>query len=587
MDDARQYKISTFPDDGNLWRIDWMGGIRLNPHARSEQLITVFLTRLGVSNETSRIDPLSNKSLTKEHKLADIGVGLLPLVWIGSVWRNGHFVENNIEYSIGRFDVNTTQAIFTDLSSTVDKNDVPCRVIPAFQYPLGIVAWGRVKNSPLMALPYKNDPMGLLIPAIEVIRFYYIYSSHSARAIFFGKYADLQRKPAVYETGTGVVKILLHWPARQSDAWLLARYKSSLLMQERAKQIHKWVQLESINQFASNPSRQSFFPFDGKTNLTAVCRPIVGEDGKERFLAVRLKRCTAVMPFTDVELEIEDRPDDPVEAEDRKPIWGKIWPYGLEDNAKNFNNSKEPDKTYFPINIGVFEERFAALDGKKLVVVRKISDKPKASVVVRQSENKKIGVGTSDGTYGESDTAKGNVIVDVTSQEDGSRKTDLDSFISALAFLRRKTSRTVTTIPVGAGSDPYNKEIVSHFQVGNSVHRWTSIGIRRDAEGGEKLVPRRLIVAEIWHGQKVGYAMEIERKPGKNETISILILTKNDHTKMTPDEFDIFINQCINHNRWPTRKNMRSYRRGSVTHRPLPDENLGERMAAALKAIGV
>lgn len=97
MGDAKQYRIKTFPKGDSLWRVDWISGIRLNPNALSEQLITVFFTRLHVSNELESGDPLSNHNLSKDHYFADIGVGVLPLVWIGSVWRNGHLVEENIE----------------------------------------------------------------------------------------------------------------------------------------------------------------------------------------------------------------------------------------------------------------------------------------------------------------------------------------------------------------------------------------------------------------------------------------------------------------------------------------------------------
>ena len=75
----------------------------------------------------------------------------------------------------------------------------------------------------------------------------------------------------------------------------------------------------------------------------------------------------------------------------------------------------------------------------------------------------------------------------------------------------------------------------------------------------QRIIPRKLIVAEIQLDGKVGYAMEIERKPGKNETISVLILAKSGYGKMTLDEFNIFIKQCVEKNCWPTREDTRIY----------------------------
>jgi hypothetical protein len=585
MDDAKRYKISTFPKDGNLWRIDWMNGIRLNPHATSEQLIKVFLTRLNTLNDFNSTNPLNNKNLSKEHYSADIGVGLLPLVWIGSVWRDGHLVEKYIEHPTRTFEVDTNQAQFIIFSSSTKKGEASCRIIPAFQYPLGSEAWNGISKSPLIALPYNNDPHGLLVPAIEVIRFYYIYSSYSARALFFGQYDKLLREPTTFDPLTKVVTIFLHWFCRESDAWILARYKASPLMQERAKKIHEWIQLESLNRFASTPHGTSFFPFDGKSKLTAVVRPIVGEDGVKRFLAVRLVTCTAAMPFSDVVLEIEAKPSNPDEAEECKPIWGRIWPYGYDDIPKIFDHSGEPDKRYFPINIGVLEDRFAALEGKKLKVTRKISDKPSGKAIVKLPNNPKTGVGTSGGTYGENNTAKTNVRVDVTAQGDNSLKTDLVTFLEALEYLRSKKSIIVTTIPVGAGSYLHRDETISYFQPGRSEDRWTSIGAIIDEKERKRILPRRLIVAKLELNGRAGYAMEMERKPGKNETISILILAKEDFTEISSEEFKCFIRQCVDRNRWPSKKDTHRYRRSSVAHKS--DESMGWRMAEELWGIGL
>jgi hypothetical protein len=577
MDDAKGYKISSFPNDGNLWRIDWMSNIHLNPHARSEQLITVFLTKLTTPKNNTSIDPLNNQNLTKDHWHADIGVGLLPLVWDGSVWKNGYLAESQIKHSVGKFNVDTTQAKFIELSHSITNNGTLLRVIPAFQYPLGIETWREIRNSPLIALPFNGDPIGLLIPAIEVVRFYYIYSSYSARALFFGEYEKLLSTPPAIDPVSRIVNIVLHWFAKREDAWLLARYAASPLMQQRAKRIHEWVQLEAINQFASIPSGPSFFPFDGHTTLSVYGKSIVGDDGITRFLATKLNRCTANMPFSDVNVEVEDKPKDPDEAEACKPFWVKIWPQGLPKIPQEFDHSGESDKKYFRRDIGIFEDRFAALDGKKLHVSRTKSDKPRGTVIVEKSDDQKKGVGTSGGTYGESDLAPGNLRVDVSPHEDSSLKTDLDDFIDALAYLRNDKLMVVTTKPVGVNSCQHRGESISRFPTRNSIRQWASV-----VDGGNP-IPRRIVVAEVMRGQRIGYAMEMERKPGKDENFSVLILAKSNHTKMTPAELDGFIKQCMARNRWPPKDEMRTYRRSSASHMA----ELGERIAAAFDEVGI
>jgi hypothetical protein len=40
------YAIGAFPDDAQLWRIDWIGGVAYNASVPSEPLIKVCLARL-------------------------------------------------------------------------------------------------------------------------------------------------------------------------------------------------------------------------------------------------------------------------------------------------------------------------------------------------------------------------------------------------------------------------------------------------------------------------------------------------------------------------------------------------------------
>ena len=65
------YAIDAFPDDAQLWRIDWIGGVAYNASVPSEPLIDVCLARLP-KGETN---PLSARSRSSETKfVAKIGV---------------------------------------------------------------------------------------------------------------------------------------------------------------------------------------------------------------------------------------------------------------------------------------------------------------------------------------------------------------------------------------------------------------------------------------------------------------------------------------------------------------------------------
>ena len=77
------YAIDAFPDDAQLWRIDWIGGVAYNASVPSEPLIDVCLARLPKGER----NPLSARSRCSETKfVAKIGVGLLPFISTASVW---------------------------------------------------------------------------------------------------------------------------------------------------------------------------------------------------------------------------------------------------------------------------------------------------------------------------------------------------------------------------------------------------------------------------------------------------------------------------------------------------------------------
>jgi hypothetical protein len=79
------YAIDALPDDDLLWRIEWIGGVGYNTSVPSEPQIDVCLAQLPKGEK----NPLSARARFSqvEKRTVKIGVGLLPYVWIGSVWQ--------------------------------------------------------------------------------------------------------------------------------------------------------------------------------------------------------------------------------------------------------------------------------------------------------------------------------------------------------------------------------------------------------------------------------------------------------------------------------------------------------------------
>jgi hypothetical protein len=100
------YAIDAFPDDDLLWRIEWIGGVGYNTSVPSEPQIDVCLAQLPKGEK----NPLSARARSSqvEQRTVKIGVGLLPYVWIGSVWQKRRPVITNLSAYRGRVSIDAT-----------------------------------------------------------------------------------------------------------------------------------------------------------------------------------------------------------------------------------------------------------------------------------------------------------------------------------------------------------------------------------------------------------------------------------------------------------------------------------------------
>ena len=77
-------KIKEFPDDGRLWRLDWIGNVNLNPSIPSEPHLEASIVPLrdGIGDKYDS----TSSSINSERQEIYIGVGQLPVLMTGSLW---------------------------------------------------------------------------------------------------------------------------------------------------------------------------------------------------------------------------------------------------------------------------------------------------------------------------------------------------------------------------------------------------------------------------------------------------------------------------------------------------------------------
>ncbi len=570
-----------------------MSMIKTNPSVLSEPTIRLYLTRLRQAKSQS-INLLSPTLLDTGYRAnVDVGVGVLPLVWIGSVWQNGRRIDEGLSLQTRRLEVDTSGAKEILFSASI-LGDTPQRLIPAMQYPLGEEAWGVVRNAPLVALPFGGDPYGIIIPSIELFRFYYVYSSSSARALMHGLYDSLLESQEVLKRPDGhEVIVKLNWRSRTHDAWNLARYVRSALMQSAASNLHHWIMASNAGRWEKSTALigSTVFPFLGRTRLSANGTIVLGDDGKNRILVTRLLRCTHPMPYSRVSVLFRDEPEETDDGRDTLPIYFSRWPKGVVPEPSSFGNDEEVDRNMFQTYLESNEERFEALNGKELNKIKEEpGEKTRHMAEILEKDNKALG--TSKGTYGDSKRAPSEITQRTAVESD--TDISLESFLNALQFIRRKRLE-VTTIGLGKNVSEVLGEKISVFpKLGRSKRQWSvMLGTENEL--------RRLVVAEVRNSEKYAYLFEIERDTLRSgDKYSVLVMAARDYSEIPNEALLAEVRSCAQHGGWKKEKENRDYLKEFAQHRYrdsktsdakehgqqiADDAKLGERIYSALSRL--
>lgn len=563
--EAKKFRIDEFPEGDDYWRVDWIDDIHNNPSAKSDHLISVFLTRLQPQDDGTLL-PFDLKLLEKEHRRsAEVSTGLLPMIWVGSVWQDGRRIDKKVvpDRFDGMIDTGLAKTIQFSAHANPGRSS---RLVPPFAYPLGVKAWEKAQHAPLYAIPFDGDPAGVIIPALEVIRFYYIYSTSSAQTLFWGRY-DLLYEDARVDASQNPpdVTLTLRWFSNDGDAWQLARHIVSPEANSRAKRVHDMVALNRIP--GSQPKLlPSLFPFDGKTRIRAEGAWIKGEDGRARFFALRLKKCSHPMPYGEVTIRRIERPKDDT-VEEPLVLGQPSWPTGEEANDPPFRHDQEPDRNIRRLMLGAVEDRFDDLHARSLKVIRIPGEPRKYDVWYTESEPKG-GLGTSEGTYGSSDLAPAEINTNARSRGGDASSVSFQNFIYALNYLRDQ-GLGVTTIDVEDGEPkfmgPANGvagEIVCSFaRMGRPRGEWTTIS-------GADQKSRGIIIASVTHNGSYAYIMELERDLGKkSEDYGVLVLASPQFAKLRNQTLLDIVTACPIYGGWPPKgDHERTFLRTSAPH---------------------
>ena len=510
--------ILEFPHDGRIWRVDWFGEVSRNPDVPSEALVEIFISPL-VDDPVS-VDPSSNHAVHHtERKRIEIGVGQLPYVHIGSLWKNGE----RMEIQAGRSDTFPNLDIGPETVRLVraDRTEGGIPLIPSNYYRLGARS---ALHSFCLAIRWENDPYGIIIPVMEAIRFYYASSTDLSRAIFNGEFPE---KPDLLlnteKSGIDIVdeegkefKIFRFFPRRHLsdyDGYTVGRILLSDVANRNVRRISASMMKHKMNEGLALP--ESGFPFIGTTTLN-VHRKRIRCGNLWRNLVLTIDWCSGPFPFDRLSVEWNRGGHSPGEYAESDP---NILSRAGRQVSPPKNSGNIPIRSDLDpaIQAGIVQYalppgRFGAMDGKSIIKVdpEDAEKEPGGGAVRLAVVNFPItSYGTGRGSYGESLSAPLEFVEETPSGSDKKAPLSFQMFIDALPVLNKGDDIQATFRVVGEPASPQG--IASFFPPNIYRHQshWEYLRFRTKQK-------RRAIIVDIELKNHYFCVVEIERRETEN-----------------------------------------------------------------------
>ncbi|TDF42369.1 hypothetical protein EYS14_05985 [Alteromonadaceae bacterium M269] len=522
--------ITEFPKDGRFWIVDWLGAVEKNPTIESEPTFEVTISPFH-NNSDIHLPP--NKIVSKdvisydEQQSIQVGVGQLPLVNIGSIWLDGERQLQEAGSEKAYYDIEiseeTTQTIFASH-----------RIKESALIPYNFYRYGSGnKNAQLMAIKYENDPLGILIPMMELARFYYTVSTDLAQTIFSGalqhnisSVVNTERTGLITDEKRCVIGLRQHYS--NEDGWVLGRIFYDKNAWKGATLPHDDMMKHAINKEPTHI--RSCFPFAGATNLRVRAKPIkCYADDSWRSLVLSIEQCTAPFPFEYLTADRDNNakkadPDSDIPDNQKKPAFPKPPPPKPKNGDKPFQSKQAPSKHNQAETLSLPSQRFAALMGKEV----DMPEKEQCNYISKRFNDDKAKktnkLGTGKGTSGESNTGKGSVNVKHVRRE--ALPASFDVFKNAIIELNRKDGI---------------QALIRNLDTRNTIIPLTGPSHKRQWSylNSDELSRRQIIAADIKTNNQIFTLVEVQGRP--NQTLKVALLSKVDKSKINENELHILL----------------------------------------------
>lgn len=430
--------LPSLTPDSRFWRVDWFGecGYPGSVRRYAQPSIRVALSPL-------RCDPNDHVALlfpdcTDHHHQHEVWppVAALPLLAIGDIWHEGRHVASP-DYQVESFKglrVTPETSAFVKAGLAIDEH---------FLLPLGQHPWHRNHTQSYCVAVTLDDGRRLLVPCVELIRFYFGSSSNLLQRLFTEPLrAETLWTSKRVNPATRHLHLVLANRLSGASAADIGRIAESGLAWRAAAGIFASCQKATVQRHPAYP--YTGFPFEGTTDLAAsgVWLPF-GDREEATFLVYRLRSCSFPFPFHSLSYEASDRKawrgrsgsgDDRTSnlARQRSRAAGKA-----ADDDPGANKAQRR---------GSFRDRRQFPDlARKQVWREKIEAMPKADVFLRHADGSLEQV-----AFGEGDGCTATAGVDACEAPVVSGLSDKDVQLPRFVSIALKTIAAAPDFPSGA-----------------------------------------------------------------------------------------------------------------------------------------
>jgi hypothetical protein len=282
-------------------RIDWICDVRpqLNKQDRPAFSVDVLVSRMVPGGGGLTV------SNSYPQKCLTLSADILPALWTGAIWRRGkRQVEFGYPGSITlrlQIDSGQDKWMSMDRIPAVSPKSQSTYVVPKEAIKIARAGnYDSVRKTQVLIASHLAGEDNVVIPSIELARFYACPSSLLTRELFAGGWPGLEfpegtRKDVI--DGSAIIGIENMKGVSFSDAFFLARFKHSQEMQ-------RYVQF--AGQYLQDPKRAIGFKFGfpflrDEKYVKLDCDVVKFKDGQqEKYLVTRIIKCHAALPFSSV-----------------------------------------------------------------------------------------------------------------------------------------------------------------------------------------------------------------------------------------------------------------------------------------------